>query len=102
MQAGVPDTVYKLARWIDFSHQAKALKTSGARLDFTLAAPDENKQQKISLYSSKYFQACTVGGILACGIEFYALILCSSFNYCASLKTGWLMFRPSLRIVLHM
>lgn len=34
---------------------------------FFLAAPAEDKQQKIPLYSAKYFQACTIGGILACG-----------------------------------
>lgn len=71
MQPGVPDTVYNLALWSGLSQQSQALKTSGARLEFMLAAPDENSKQKIPLYSSKYFQACTVGGILACGIEFH-------------------------------
>lgn len=69
MQPGVPDTVYNLALWSGLSQQSKALSTSGARLEFALASPDEPKQQKIPLYSSKYFQACTIGGILACGIE---------------------------------
>lgn len=38
-----------------------------------LAAPAEQKQQKIALYSTKYFQACTIGGILACGALPYTM-----------------------------
>ena len=67
MQPSLPDILYKLVGWTGVGQQAKAPKVPGGRLDFTLAAPDESKQQKIPLYSSKYFQACTVGGILACG-----------------------------------
>ena len=67
MQPSLPDILDKLVGWTGVSQQGKAPKVSGGRLEFMLAAPDEKKQQKIPLYSSKYFQACTVGGILACG-----------------------------------
>ena len=66
-QPSMPDILRKIVGWTGVSQHAKAPQTPVDGPEFTLAAPNESKQQKIPLYSFKYFQACTVGGILACG-----------------------------------
>ena len=63
----LPDSVYRGTRLACPSQQTNSRVIADGRADFMLTAPDESKQQKIPLYSSKYFQACTIGGILACG-----------------------------------
>ena len=64
-------TLYDTAKLVPFDVQRSrktSLQAVGVPLSsFFLAAPAENKHQKIPLYSAKYFQACTIGGILACG-----------------------------------
>ncbi len=63
----LPDSVYGTAALACLSQPCQAQNVPSSRLPFMMAAPDESKQQKISLYSAKYYQACTIGGILACG-----------------------------------
>lgn len=63
----LPDSVYGTAAVACLSQPCQAQNVPTSRFAFMMAAPDERKQQKIPLYSAKYFQACTIGGILACG-----------------------------------
>lgn len=64
-------SLYDTAKLVNFDIQGSrhtSARAVGAPLSrFFLAAPAEDEQQKIPLYSAKYFQACTIGGILACG-----------------------------------
>ena len=64
----LPGSVYGTAAVAGLSQSCQAQNVPTSRFAFMMAAPDERKQQKIPLYSAKYFQACTIGGILACGI----------------------------------
>jgi len=63
----LPDSVYGTPALACLSQPCQAQNVPNSRFAFMMAAPDESKQQKIPLYSAKYFQACTIGGILACG-----------------------------------
>ncbi len=63
----LPDSVYGTAALACLSQPCQAQNVPSSRSAFMMAAPNESKQQKIPLYSAKYYQACTIGGILACG-----------------------------------
>ena len=66
-QPWVPDSVYATAGLACLTQHTQAQNPIVSRPSFMLAAASESKQQTIPLYSAKYFQACTIGGILACG-----------------------------------